>query len=251
MMRKVKIIFVVCICIISGVLCFGTNLIYQWTIVNNQDNSISFFKWLVSTNGMNLLMNGLGDIGISLIGSAIFLICVDWIIDRLENKRKLEVEIEYKRFAVQTGMRNNPKMMIKILKTEKGSVYEGLFNKQFFAGCDFSNLNLDNIDFSESNLTGVKFNNSSLIGANFYKCILKGANIQNAKLSFANLKGTDLKEDDLKTAHSLWNTILPNGKKYDGRFMLEGDILEAEKFGLDIVNNESQKILFFKNEQLN
>lgn len=244
-MKKIKIIFVVCICIISGLLCFGANLIYQWTIVNNQDNSISFFKWLASTNGMNLLMNGVGDIGISLIGSAIFLICVDWFINRLEDKRKLEVEIEHKRFTVQTEMRNNPQTMIKMLKTEEGSMHEGLFNKQFFGGCDFSNLDLDNIDFSESNLTGVKFNNSSLIGANFYKCILKGANIQNAKLSFANLKDTDLKEDDLKTAYSLWNTILPNGEKYDGRFMLEGDILEAEKFGLDIVNNESQKKLFF------
>ena len=39
-------------------------------------------------------MDGVGAVGISLIGSSIFLICVDWVINRVEEQRKREAEIE-------------------------------------------------------------------------------------------------------------------------------------------------------------
>ena len=87
---------------------------------------------------------------------------------------------------------------------------------------------------------------SSLIGANLSNCIMLESSIQNAKLAFANLTGTNLSDAEFRTAYSLWNAILPDGKKYDGRFMLEGDIQEAKKLGYDIINDESQKKTFYQ-----
>lgn len=38
---------------------------------------------------------------------------------------------------------------------------------------------------------------------------------------------------------------MPNGEKFDGRFILKGDIKEAQKYGYDIVNDEQARNTFF------
>lgn len=245
-MKKIKILIAICICIFSGLACFGANLIYKWQVSSAETYQMSLNEWLQSAEGTGMIMEGVGAVGISLIGSSIFLVCVDWVINRVEEQRKREAEIERKRLEISGQMRTDPKNSLQRLRNI-GNFERELFTNQFFVGCDFSDLILDNIDFSESNLSNTKFDNASLIGANLSNCIMLESSIENAKLAFANLTGTNLSDTEFKSAYSLRNAILPDGKKYDGRFMLEGDVQEAKKLGYDIINDELQRKTFYQN----
>lgn len=145
-------------------------------------------------------------------------------------------------------MRSNPKRALETYQSSESAV--GLFNNQFFRGCNWSGLRLDRFDFSESDLTNCDLSNASLVETNLKGCTLKDVNFNGTVLTCTNLKDTDITEDQLKTASSLWNSIMPNGEKFDGRFILDGDVKEAAKYGYDIINDVNAKNVFFRKEKL-
>ena len=88
---------------------------------------------------------------------------------------------------------------------------------------DLHQANLDNADLSHAKLQAVKLNRASLQGAN-----LAGADLTNADLYKVNLRGArNLTDEQLSTLHELFGSIMPDGRVYDGRFNLAGDIARA------------------------
>lgn len=243
-MKKIKTWMLVVTCIIFGVLCFGANMLYRWKVDFFFEKDIHFIEWIFTSQSIDIIMNAVADFGVSLISSAVFLVCVDFVLERSERKNAQELEFQQKRFIISREMRTNPDKILQILKNT-GEIKQDLFTNQFFGGCDFSNLDLDGVDFSGSNLANVNFENASLIGTNFKDCIMNQVILHNAKLSFANFTNTNLIDGDFELAYSLWHAVLPNGQEYDGKYMLTGDVQEAQKYGFDIVNDELQKKDFF------
>lgn len=245
-MKKKYIIIIVCL--VVGLLLFLSGFVYAWMHYNEiTKNSIDFLSWTFSYSGLSRLFSSLEDLGIGLIGSVIFLLLVDWTIKNAEKRIIDATDKKSKRAEIARDMRNNPKQTLKTYQSSESA--EGLFNNQFFRGCNWSGLRLDRFDFSESDLTDCNLSNASLVETNLRGCTLKDVNFNKTVLTCTNLKDTDITEDQLKTASSLWNSIMPNGEKFDGRFILDGDVKEAAKYGYDIINDSNAKIVFFRKEK--
>ncbi len=107
-------------------------------------------------------------------------------------------------------------------------------------GLDLSGADLQNTDLNMAKLQGV-----DLSGANLEETRLNKANLRFALLSGANLKGAvlnstilqgilDLTEEQLSQAYKLRGATMPDGSRYDGRFNLEGDLVDARFLHIDI-----------------
>lgn len=244
-MKKKYIIIL--LCILSGFILLITDFYYDWYQFNLvTENHIGFISWLISNDGLRYLFDVFSDLGISLIGSAIFLIMVDWTIANAEKRIVDATELDSRRREIAHEMRYSPKQTLETHRTFKN--ISGLFNDQFFQGCKWCNLSLDGLNFSKSDLTNCDFSNSSLVDVNLSYCILSGVIFKDAKLTCTNFIGTNVSDEQLKTAYSLWNSIMPDGEKYDGRFMLLGDIKEASQYGYDILNDEKDRKVYFSKE---
>jgi uncharacterized protein YjbI with pentapeptide repeats len=131
-------------------------------------------------------------------------------------------------------------------------------------------FDLSNANLTYANLKGANLNQSILDGAVLHGTNLSSAHLNNAKLTnsefrsqragqfllkhadliYADLTGATFKgmaygkysEDEqhiqLQETKRLQCAIMPNGKKYDGRYSLEGDISIAKARGVDINNKE-------------
>lgn len=88
---------------------------------------------------------------------------------------------------------------------------------------------LENAYLSYANLRGVNFSNTDLEGARLTKAKLHGTHLLNA-----NLGGTTLTVSQLAQAYDLLGATMPDGKLYDGRLNLGGDLDAARKNGIDI-----------------
>lgn len=107
-----------------------------------------------------------------------------------------------------------------------------------YANLNHANLNgaiLDGADLTDANLSGAMLHNTSLKGASIITThsnlfIFEGALFQNADLTGAKFLGifndkmTDSEHIHLQAAGSLTNTIMPNGKKYNGCYNLTRDL---------------------------
>lgn len=239
---------IIVICILIGCFLIFANFYYCWKQFNFQsEESINFISWLLSDIGMDWLFETLYDLGIGFIGSAIFLVLVDWTLEHVENKIINATNLDNKRREIAKGMRYSPEQTLEVYRLHGNLL--SLFTDQFFQGCKWSGLKLDGLDLSKSDLTNSDLSNSSLVDTNLSNCILSGVNLNGAKLTYANFTGTNISEAQLRVADSLWNSIMPNGEKYDGRFMLKGDIKEAKQYGYDILNDENAKKLFYSKKE--
>jgi hypothetical protein len=88
---------------------------------------------------------------------------------------------------------------------------------------------LEGAYLSHANLRGVDLSGSDLEGARLTRAKLHGSG-----LSSAILEGTTLKAKQLAQAHSLRGASMPDGRLYDGRLNLEGDLEEAQDSGVDV-----------------
>jgi len=90
-------------------------------------------------------------------------------------------------------------------------------------GANLSNANLKDEDLSFANLEGANLSNANLEGANLHM-----ANLAKTNLWQANLKNAQgLTDDQLSTAYSLLGATMSSGKRYNGRFNLDGDLVTA------------------------
>lgn len=88
---------------------------------------------------------------------------------------------------------------------------------------DFHQAVLDQADLSKAKLNGAKLNRASLWRANFDHTDLTYADLYKANL----LGARNLTMDQLAHVNQLAGAILPDGKVYDGRFNLPGDLGRA------------------------
>jgi uncharacterized protein YjbI with pentapeptide repeats len=149
-----------------------------------------------------------------------------------------------------------------------------------FVETDLSKANLSNADLSDADMSGANLeytdlSNAWLHGANLSNANLSSADMSNAVLWFAILENADLSEADLSgaffdftnligahlrganladsnvddisllEADELRNATMPGGKKYDGRFILSGDIETLKHHGDFDPDNPSMVAQFY------
>lgn len=101
------------------------------------------------------------------------------------------------------------------------------------------------VNLENAKLRAARIQNARLGSANLRRANLGGARLDGAYMSGADLAGADLlkaklegvrglSETRLGQAHRLKGATMPDGKRYDGRFDLEGDLQMAKRDGIDI-----------------
>jgi uncharacterized protein YjbI with pentapeptide repeats len=111
---------------------------------------------------------------------------------------------------------------------------------------DFSGANLERADLSEANLIEARFVGANLRGAWLEEAELDDADLENADLTDAemfdtvlvraNLKAAKVTEVQLAQVNALTRATMPDGTRYDGRYDLEGDMIDAEDSGVDLTS---------------
>ena len=102
--------------------------------------------------------------------------------------------------------------------------------KADLAHADFHQAHLEYVDLSMSDLRCAKLTRANLHGANFSQTKLTSADLYKANLRDAR----SLTADQLAQTNRLWGATMPDGKPYDGRFRLPGDLAFAEWAKVDI-----------------
>jgi uncharacterized protein YjbI with pentapeptide repeats len=100
-------------------------------------------------------------------------------------------------------------------------------------------------DLSLANLKGAK-----LCRANLYRADLSTTNIEDADLHKANLnRAYNLTDEQLSQARRLRGARMPDGRHYDGRFNLAGDIAFAQTGGIDTEDATAMAAFYGVSEQ--
>jgi len=85
-------------------------------------------------------------------------------------------------------------------------------------------------NMSWANLREVNLTKANLYAANLDRAILDGANLIKVNLQCVR----NLSDDQLRRTNCMRGAIMPDGSIYDGRFYLPGDLLAAQKIGVDL-----------------
>lgn len=91
---------------------------------------------------------------------------------------------------------------------------------------DLHQAQLEHAELCEANLTGAKLTRANLQDANFSQAVLVDADLFKADLQNAR----NLTDGQLAEVKRLWGAIMPDGKTYDGRYNVAGD-LEFARWG--------------------
>ena len=97
-------------------------------------------------------------------------------------------------------------------------------------GADLMNADLEGVDFHQAHMQFADLSSANLAGAKMVRATLKGANFSKADLTEVDLFKANLVDAigltpaQLRTAKRLIGATLPDGKLYDGRYNLEGDM---------------------------
>ncbi|MBN1668743.1 MAG: pentapeptide repeat-containing protein [Anaerolineales bacterium] len=106
-------------------------------------------------------------------------------------------------------------------------------------GANLEGANLCCAGFHQANLEAANLCGALLRAAKFSLCNLNGADLKDAKLENAdfykaNLRGAqNLTDDQILSASRFLGATMPDGKRYDGRFSLFGDLALAEWNGVN------------------
>ncbi len=97
-------------------------------------------------------------------------------------------------------------------------------------GADLMNADLEGVDFHQAHMEFADLSSANLAGAKMVRATLKSANLSNADIAGADLfkanlvNAIGLTPAQLRTVKRLIGATLPDGKLYDGRYNLEGDM---------------------------
>lgn len=155
-----------------------------------------------------------GNLSSELIGAVVLYLIIEKIINKDENeisdKNKLLIKME--------SVDNNVALdAIRILHI-KGWLQDGSLKARYFNGA-----NLKNADLRKANLSNV----------GFYRC---------------NLENSQIDETQLANLSDLRFTIMQDGKRYNGRFRLKGDLEWAKtKYNIDYINASIETMAKFYN----
>lgn len=241
-MKKIIKISIVLACFLLGIWLLLFSIALKYDIPLNYSQIRAF---ILGKDGRIFGSDVCYDLGIGLLSSLVFLICVDVLLDHTNAKEIKEHQFELKKKQVERRLMLDPKKCISELN-EKGELHSGYFESQNLMGCQLSGQNLEGVSFIHTNFENARFIDANLTSCNFTSSILTNAEFNNATLSFAVFTDSNVSSDQLQTAYSLWRAILPNGKRYSGEYQLAGDIKLAEKNGYDL-SDEIQKNKFYGN----
>lgn len=151
------------------------------------------------------------------------------VIERLIRKRE---ENELKRQLVRELRSTDSAITMRALDelNARGWSIEGVIRRAHLLRANFKGAYLKNVDLSYAWMREANFENSFMQGIKLKGAVLVGANFLGAKA----LTATQLSE-----ATMLLAAIMPNGKTYDGRFNLEGDLKVAKEYNFDISDPQS------------
>lgn len=82
------------------------------------------------------------------------------------------------------------------------------------------------------------------VDANMYQADLEGSDLGNAVLDkadfvLANLKDVNVTDEQLVKTDIMYGSIMPDGRKYDGRYHLAGDFAYARRKDINIESDEA------------
>lgn len=169
------------------------------------------------------------------------------IVDSLYRRRNEEQEKQ--ELILQMGSHYNAFAREAIRKLRKR---QWLFDEASMNGADLGRANLRLADLDFVTLPNVILEGADLRGANLENAKLRGVNLSNADLSKftqpdgpsqqtnltnadltgatllnTNLKETVVADEQLAKTRRLQGATMPSGKRYNGRFNLEDDLLQA------------------------
>lgn len=106
---------------------------------------------------------------------------------------------------------------------EEAILIEANLTYSIFENANLKKSRLFRAHIRWSNLQGTDLSDTDLRHADLREAKLQGANLSRANLSFADFTGAEVSVEQLARAERLSDAILPDGKRYDGRFSLAGD----------------------------
>lgn len=121
-----------------------------------------------------------------------------------------------------------------------GSLHGVSFCRAQLQGADLMGADLCNVDFHQANLDFANLSEAKLNSAKLNRASLQGVDFDHADLTFAdlykvNLCGArNLSEKQLASVTHLFGAVMPDGKPYDGRYNLPGDLAQAEWASVDV-----------------
>jgi hypothetical protein len=142
---------------------------------------------------------------------------------------------------------------------EDGSLRGVDLREANLAEADLSKVDLQEVNFTDADLTGADLTEGDFMWGDFTRAELEGAKLigtvlidaifENTKLARADFTGADVRgarfdgadltgatisEDQLVSAGMLFETIMPDGTGYDGRYQCEGDEALAKREGIPV-----------------
>jgi len=132
---------------------------------------------------------------------------------------------------------------------QKGFLRYRIFQSVQLEEADLLSADLSYSSFHSSALSWVSFYSAILKNASFWHCDMNYVDFRNADLTGAHFTYSDLHHarvtlQQMKSVDKLHGSHLPNGKLYDGRFNLAGDISVAQQLGFDITDEAVMKKFF-------
>jgi len=96
----------------------------------------------------------------------------------------------------------------------------------------------------DGTLAGLELRGSNWQDANMYQANLKGtdlirANLFKADFVLANLEDAQVVDEQLASTDTMHGAIMPDGRKYDGRYNLPGDFTYANREKIDVDSPEA------------
>lgn len=135
-----------------------------------------------------------------------------------------------------------------------GELVESNFSYAILNGANFNGAQLRRASFEGVSAKVSHFHRAILENVNMFMADLEGADFLDADLLDANLMQTNLLNcqnvglRQFVLAKHLHRATMPDGKKYDGRFRLVGDIDLAGLYGIDLENPISMSRFYGVNE---
>ncbi|MBN2392712.1 MAG: pentapeptide repeat-containing protein [Anaerolineae bacterium] len=164
-----------------------------------------------------------------------------WVAESL-NRRLAEIlqdEQTRRDLVLRMGSPTNPVAIeaVRALRAQ-GGLQDGTLESASLSGADLQYTDLSDACLKGVDLSGANLQDTNLTRANLEDATLKASKLRRSELCGANLKNVDLTEVDLKDArgltdeqlveaNSLLGATMVSGKRYNGRFNLEGDLLLA------------------------
>ena len=172
-----------------------------------------------------------------LVGIGITVLLIDWANGKREDE--LEKKLEKKDLILHMSSPDNviAQEAVRTLRA-RGWLFDDTLKSANLIGANLANTELTNAKLNDANLTKANLQNAILNGIKFNGAILHRTNLQNAdftnaaiehaKLNSANLQNAkNTTNEQFRKAFSLHGATMPTGKLYNGRFNLDGDLMEA------------------------